>query len=231
MLNKNTEHIADLFDSIAPKYDFLNHLLSLNFDKKWRTNVKKQAQKINPRTIIDVATGTGDLAFELSKITNCFVYGIDISKNMIELARKKQVQKKIKNIEFLLANSENLPFDNENADLITCSFGIRNFENIDKSLQEFYRVLKKNGKLFILEFTLPKNIFFKKIFQFYFTKILPFIGNKISKHNFAYSYLPNSVNEFPQYENFTKILEKNNFKNIAYKPYTLGIVTLYIAEK
>lgn len=231
-LNKSPEQISKMFDEIAPKYDLLNHLLSFNIDKIWRRKVRKIIEKNSFSNILDIATGTGDLAIELSKIINIKITGIDISQNMLSIAEKKIAKKnKTAQIDLFLEDSAKLSFSNNYFDAATCAFGVRNFENINNSLLEIYRVLKNDGILVILEFTTPKKNFFGKFFKFYFKKILPTIGKLVSKSSFAYNYLPDSVSEFPQNEQFMAILEQNNFKPISFSILSQGIAAIYIAKK
>ena len=231
-LNKNPELISKMFDEIAPKYDLLNHLLSFNIDKIWRKKVRKIIEKNDFSNLLDIATGTGDLAIELSKINNLKITGIDISAKMLDIAKQK-IEKKNKSnqIEFILADSTNLPLSSDSYDAATCAFGVRNFENLNDGLTEIYRVLKNDGLLVILEFTTPQKKFFAKFFKFYFKRILPKIGKIISKSSFAYNYLPDSVSQFPQNEYFMKILEQNNFKPITYTILSQGIASIYLAKK
>lgn len=190
--------VEEMFDNISPKYDFLNHLLSANIDKIWRRKAIKKLQQSNPRSIIDIATGTGDFAISATKITGSKITGIDISEGMLEVGRRKIQKKGLSDrIEFLKADSENLPFLDNTFDAAIVGFGVRNFENLEKGLTEINRILKPGGMFIVLEFAKPIKSPFKEFYYFYFTKILPFLGRVVSKDNRAYTYLPESVNEFP----------------------------------
>ena len=225
------EQITTMFDNIAESYDFLNHSLSLGMDNIWR---KKAIKKLtnNPKNILDVATGTGDFAISAAKYTKAQITGIDISQRMLDVGIKKIAKKKInKRIKLQRADSEKLPFNNNSFDAITVGFGVRNFENLKKGLSEIYRVLKSNGMVAILEPSTPKYFPFKQLYKLYFHQILPRIGSIVSKDKNAYQYLPNSVKEFPNSNDFIYILEKIGFKKCNYFPLTFGIVSLYIAIK
>jgi demethylmenaquinone methyltransferase/2-methoxy-6-polyprenyl-1,4-benzoquinol methylase len=231
-LNKKTEQISTMFDNIAPKYDFLNHFLSFNIDKTWRRKVRKTLAKTNPETILDMATGTGDLAIELAKMSCKKIIGIDISPKMLEVGVKKVEKKKLQEkITLQAGNSQNIDFNESTFDAVTCAFGVRNFENLELGLSEIFRVLKPNGNIAVLEFSKPKNNFFAWIYKFYFHNILPLLGRLVSKSDFAYKYLPQSVEQFPEGEKFLAIMKKVNFKNPVSKPLSFGIATLYTAHK
>lgn len=225
------EQITTMFNNIAENYDFLNHSLSLGMDNVWR---KKAIKKLtnNPKSILDIATGTGDFAISAAKYTQAHITGIDISKGMLNIGIKKIAKKKLnKRINLLKADSEDLPFDENSFDAITAGFGIRNFENLEKGLSEIHRVLNINGMIVILEPSTPKHFPLKQLYNLYFHYILPNIGSLISKDKNAYKYLPNSVREFPNNNDFINILEKIGFKKCNYFPLTFGIVSLYIAIK
>lgn len=223
--------VAKMFDSIAKSYDFLNHTLSFGMDFYWR---KKAISKLtnNPKKILDVACGTADFAIATSKLNGVYITGIDISKNMLEIGRKKVEKKGLeKQIKLEFADSENLPFENESFDAITAGFGVRNFENLQLGLSEMRRVLKKDGIVVILEPSKPKYFPIKQIYSAYFHHILPLFGQLISKDKRAYNYLPESVDAFPENEKFIEILKEVGFSKVKYLPLTLGIVSLYIAIK
>ena len=210
-LQSKKKQVKYMFNTIAPKYDFLNHTLSLGMDYVWR---KKAIKKIlnNPKEILDIATGTADFAISAAKHTQANITGIDISDQMINVGNKKIHQKKLHNrIKLSIEDSENLPFNDNSYDAITAGFGVRNFENLEKGLSEIYRVVKKNGYVVILEPSTPKAFPLKQIFSIYFQKILPFIGSLVSKDKSAYSYLPNSVKSFPDGDDFLEILNKQGF--------------------
>jgi demethylmenaquinone methyltransferase/2-methoxy-6-polyprenyl-1,4-benzoquinol methylase len=224
--------VEEMFDNISPKYDALNHILSLNIDKIWRRKTIKKLKPFFPKTILDIATGTGDFAVAASKLGNVKITGIDISEGMLRVARKKIDKKTLSDkIGFIKADSENLPFKDNNFDAAIVGFGVRNFENLNKGLSEIQRVLKPGGVFFVLEFSKPVAAPFKQIYMFYFMRILPFIGRIISKDNRAYSYLPESVNEFPDGESFLTILADVGFvKNQCFRQ-TFGIASVYEAHK
>tara|TARA_B100001741_G_scaffold98609_1_gene80819 strand:+ start:10593 stop:11345 length:753 start_codon:yes stop_codon:yes gene_type:complete len=226
------EQIAKMFDNIAARYDFLNHFLSLGIDIIWRKIAVREIAKINPKIILDVATGTGDLAIEISKLKPKKIIGIDISNNMLNVGRKKMIKKSLDHlIDMQYGDSENLNFNDNTFDAITAGFGVRNFENLDKGLKEIYRVMKCGGKLAILEPSEPKIFPFKQFYGLYFKGILPLLGKFFSKDNSAYEYLPNSVVEFPSREAFVRELEKVGFKDSKFKSLTFGIAALYTASK
>lgn len=220
-----------MFDNIAANYDFLNHSLSFGMDYYWRRKAIKQLTN-NPKTILDVATGTADFAISACRMKDVKITGIDISEGMINVGKEKIKKKGLENrIDLQIADSENLPFSDNRFDAITAGFGVRNFENLEKGLSEMYRVLSPNGMIAILEPSKPKAFPLKQIYNIYFHKVLPFIGKLISKDNSAYTYLPNSVEEFPNGEKFIQHLKKIGFNNCKHIPLTFGIVDLYIAIK
>jgi len=224
--------VETMFDNIAPKYDFLNHLLSLNTDKLWRKKVRKNLKNIKSGIFLDLATGTADLAIELSKLEPEKIYGTDLSEKML-LKGEEKVKKK--NLEKIISlekgDAENIRFENCFFDAVTIAFGIRNFENPENGLNEIYRVLKDKGILIILEFTEPKNFLLKKGYNLYFSKILPYIGKFFSKDFLAYKYLPESVKSFPQREFFIEKILSAGFKNASFKNLSFGIAAIYIAYK
>lgn len=226
------EQVAKMFDNIAGNYDFLNHFLSLGIDIYWRKQLVKHLNKQAPKIILDVATGTGDLAIAMLKTNPDKIIGVDISNGMLDVGRKKMKEKSLDHIITLeQADSENLPHDDETFDAVCVSFGARNFENLEKGLSEMCRVLKKGGKLYILEFSQPTSFPFKQIYQFYFKAVLPLIGKLLSKDNSAYSYLPESVSAFPFGKELNEIIEKCGYTNAKNIPLTLGVSSIYIAEK
>jgi len=235
--NKNSEQskkvqVAEMFDNISPRYDLLNHILSVNIDKIWRRKSIEKLKPRNPMKILDVATGTGDFAIAALRLKNAIVTGIDISEGMLEVGRKKVAKKGLEGrIKLLQADSENLPFDNGTFDAVTVGFGVRNFETLEKGLAEIFRVLMPGGVFVVLEFSKPKKTPFKQLYSFYFTRILPLLGRLISKHSSAYTYLPESVGEFPDGEDFTGILETVGFINNVCFPQTFGIASIYMAHK
>ena len=225
------EQVANMFNNVAGTYDFLNHFFSLGIDKLWRKKLVRLIQKEQPLQLLDVATGTGDLAIAESVIPNIQITGIDISEKMLEVGKEKIENKQIKNIHLQLGDSEHIEFNTNSFDAVSVSFGVRNFENLEKGLLEMQRVLRPNKKLFILEFSKPSNFLFRSIYYLYFFYILPFVGKIVSKDSRAYSYLPESVKNFPSGKEFVDVLQKCNFKNIECKALFFGISTIYIATK
>ncbi len=223
------EQVATMFNNVAGTYDFLNHFFSLGIDKLWRRKLVKLIGSIQPKKILDVATGTADLAIAETRLQPEQIIGIDISEKMLEVGKTKI--KAYPNIALQLGDSENLQFEDGTFDAVSVSFGVRNFENVPKGLAEMRRVLKPGGKVFILEFSKPANWFFKKLYYFYFCNVLPFIGKIVSKDASAYTYLPESVRLFPDGEKFAALLQEAGYKNITCTPLTFGISTIYIAEK
>ena len=225
------EQVITMFDNIAKSYDFLNHSLSLGMDNVWR---KKAIKKLNnnPKSILDIATGTGDFAISAAKHTSAKITGIDISQGMLNIGIQKIEKKQLNNrITLQKADSEDLPFQENSFDAITAGFGVRNFENLSKGLSEMYRVLDTNGIVAILEPSTPKYFPLKQLYNLYFHYILPTIGFWISKDKDAYSYLPESVDAFPSGEQFITKMQKVGFKDCKHLPLTFGIVSLYIAIK
>lgn len=230
-LNKK-EQVAGMFDRIAGKYDFLNHLLSMGIDKGWRKKAIKSIAPIQPKHILDVATGTGDFAIASLAIHPEKIIGVDISEGMLAVGRTKMKEKNLEGkISLMYGDSEQLPFEDNSFDAITCAYGVRNFENLEKGLSQMQRVLRSGGRLAILEFSHPKKFPFSQLYKFYFRYILPTIGKAVSKDATAYTYLPQSVAAFPEGQDFLKILVKCGFKQVKARPLTFGITTLYTAEK
>jgi demethylmenaquinone methyltransferase/2-methoxy-6-polyprenyl-1,4-benzoquinol methylase len=226
------EQVAEMFNDIAGKYDFLNHFLSLGIDKGWRKKAIKEIGKVNPKLILDVATGTGDLAIAAIAVNPDKVTGIDIADQMLEVGRKKIAEKDLdKRITLQNGDSAALPFADGAFDAVTCAYGVRNFEHLEAGLREMCRVMRPGGKLAVLEFSHPSKFPVKQLFKFYSKYILPTLGNMISKHSRAYTYLPESVDAFPEGERLVKILTQCGFKEAKARPLTFGITTLYTATK
>lgn len=226
------QQVAEMFDSISGKYDFLNHFLSLGIDIKWRKKAIKLLQKDQPKQILDIATGTGDFAIEALKLNPEKVIGVDISEGMLNVGREKMKKKGYDHIiDMQSGDSENIHFEDNKFDAVIVAFGVRNFENLEKGLKEMNRVLRPGGKAVILEFSKPTVFPFKQLYNLYFRWILPRIGKLVSKDSAAYTYLPESVNEFPYGNDFLTILTKTGFKNTTCKPLTLGISSIYVGEK
>ena len=225
--------IAAMFDRISPKYDALNHLLSLNIDKVWRRKAAKTATKKQPNAILDLATGTGDLAIALAKRNpQAHIIGMDISEKMLDIGKAKVAQQMMENqIELGLGDAASLPFEDNRFDAVTVAFGVRNFENLGKGLSEISRVLKPGGQAVILEFSMPERFPVKQLYRFYFKRVLPKIGRRLSKDPGAYTYLPESVEHFPKPDDFIQLLLEKGLENGTKRPLSFGIATLYKAEK
>ncbi|RLD68569.1 MAG: bifunctional demethylmenaquinone methyltransferase/2-methoxy-6-polyprenyl-1,4-benzoquinol methylase UbiE [Bacteroidetes bacterium] len=224
--------VADMFNNIAKKYDFLNHFLSLGIDKLWRNKVISLLKKYQPKSILDIATGTGDLAIAALKLNPDKITGIDISTGMLKIGNEKIRKKNLGNIiELLEGDSENIQFPDQSFDAAIVAFGVRNFENLQKGLLEIYRVLKPGTPFIVLEFSKPGKFPVKQAYNIYFTNILPFIGKLFSKDNSAYTYLPQSVNAFPEGKTFLNELKKSGFKSVKEKRLSFGIASIYVAEK
>lgn len=229
--NKKAQ-IESMFDNIAHKYDFLNHILSAGIDILWRKRAIKEISSINPKIIMDMATGTGDFAFEALKLNPEHIYGVDLSQKMLDVGILKSKNKHTEHlISFIKGDAENLEFNDNFFDAITVGFGVRNFANLRNGLNELHRVLKPNGKIVILEPSFPKNPIVKALFTIHFKYITPLIGKLFSKDDSAYKYLPDSVSAFPQGENFTQLLTECNFNNTKHTPLSLGICAMYTAAK
>ena len=221
-----------MFDQISPRYDFLNHVLSANVDKVWRKKAIRILRPRNPRRILDVATGTADFALAAARLNPDKITGIDLSEGMLRIGVQKVRKAGLEDLITLQkADSEALPFDDGSFDSAIVGFGVRNFENLNKGLAEIYRVLDPGGIFIVLEFSRPRNKLFAKIYFWYFTKVLPFLGRIVSKDNSAYTYLPESVQKFPDGKAFISILEATGFVNCSSKSLTLGIASIYKAEK
>jgi len=226
------EQVRSMFDRIAPRYDLLNRLLSFGIDRMWRKNVVKLLKGLQAPMILDVATGTGDLAIEICKIDPVEVYGVDLSPQMLEFAQKKIQQKRLHmTITLKEADSENLPFESNFFDAVTVAFGVRNFENLRKGLAEMQRVLRPGGKLIVLEFSKPASFPFKQLYHFYFTRILPWWGGLISRDKDAYRYLPASVLQFPEGTEFENELRAAGLEPEKRILQTFGIATIYVSVK
>jgi len=226
------EQVAKMFDNISPQYDFLNHFLSMGIDKAWRKKAINFLKPLHPQLILDVATGTGDFALQALSIKPTKITGIDISEGMLEVGRKKIEKLGLGNeIELLKADSENIPFAEDAFHAVTVAFGVRNFENLERGLGEIYRVLKPGGMVVILEFSRPRRFPFRQVYNFYFKIVLPRIGRIVSRDKAAYTYLPESVEAFPDGEDFVRILKNIGFKDTACKSLTLGISSIYTGRK
>jgi demethylmenaquinone methyltransferase / 2-methoxy-6-polyprenyl-1,4-benzoquinol methylase len=226
------EEVATMFNNISKRYDFLNHFLSLGIDKMWRKKAIKQLEEIQPKSILDIATGTGDFAIAALKLNPNEVIGVDISQGMLDVGIEKMKRKGYDDvISMKLGDSEKLPFDENRFDALTVGFGVRNYENLEKGLEDMLRVLKPGGKAVILEFSKPKKFPVKQTFGFYSKRVIPFLGKTISKDKRAYEYLPESVEAFPEGQDFMDIMSKIGYQNVKSNLVSGGIATIYSGVK
>ncbi|WGK95547.1 MULTISPECIES: bifunctional demethylmenaquinone methyltransferase/2-methoxy-6-polyprenyl-1,4-benzoquinol methylase UbiE [Flavobacterium] len=226
------EQIAQMFDAISGNYDNLNRVISFGIDVQWRKKVLKIVTESNPKTILDIATGTGDLAILMAQTKAHKIIGLDISAGMLEVGIQKIEEKNLsQTIEMILGDSEKIPFEDNYFDAITVAFGVRNFENLEIGLSEILRVLKPNGTFVILETSVPEKTPYKQGYYFYSNTILPLIGKLFSKDNVAYGYLSESAAVFPYGEKLNNILRKIGFIDVKALPQTFGVATIYTASK
>ena len=226
------EQVAQMFNKISKRYDFLNHFLSLGIDISWRKKAIDMLAPFQPNTILDIATGTGDFALEALKLNPQKIIGVDISHGMLEIGQQKIKEKGLNDrIELQYGDSEKLEFSDNNFDAVIVSFGVRNFEDLSRGLKEMYRVLKPKGTAVILEFSKPQKFPFKQLYGWYFNNILPGVGRMVSKDRSAYRYLPESVEHFPSGNGFLQELEAAGFKHCLCKTLTFGISSVYLARK
>lgn len=226
------EQVAKMFDTISENYDGLNRVISFGIDVKWRKKVVAIVGENNPKQILDIATGTGDLAIMMASLNPDKITGLDISAGMLEVGKQKIAKANLSDkIKMIVGDSENMPFKDETFDAITVSFGVRNFAHLDKGLTEIKRVLKPGGKLVILETSVPTKFPYKQGYRFHTSVLLPIIGKLFSKDKVAYSYLSESANSFPFGEKFNNILLKNGFTTATNKPVTFGVASIYTATK
>jgi demethylmenaquinone methyltransferase/2-methoxy-6-polyprenyl-1,4-benzoquinol methylase len=227
------EQVAGMFDSIAYRYDFLNRFLSAGIDIRWRKKAINLLKPLNPQYILDVATGTADVAIMMTNsLKPNKIVGIDISDGMLAFGRKKIEKLALTNtIELLNGDSETINFPNNTFDAVTVAFGVRNFQNLEKGLSEIYRVLKPGGKLVVLEFSKPKGFGVSKVYQLYMNVVAPGVGKLFSKNRNAYKYLDESIKKFPEGKNFTGILDQLGYRNTYCKPLSLGICSIYCGDK
>lgn len=226
------EQVTKMFDNISGDYDGLNRVISFGIDVKWRKKVVKLVNKTNPKTILDIATGTGDLAINLAQTKASKIIGLDISSGMLEIGKQKVTSKGLADrIEMVLGDSEKMPFDDNTFDAITVAFGVRNFENLENGLKDILRVLKPNGTFVILETSVPTKTVYKQGYKFYTKKILPLIGKVFSRDKSAYKYLSESASVFPYGEVLNNILRKIGFINVEHFPQTFGVATIYKSSK
>ncbi len=226
------EQVAQMFDTISGNYDGLNRVISFGIDVKWRKKVLKIVSDKKPKTVLDIATGTGDLAILMANTSAQEIIGLDISAGMLEVGKKKIAEKKLDNkIKMVLGDSENIPYPDNYFDAITVAFGVRNFETLEKGLAEILRVLKPNGVFVILETSVPTKFPYKQGYAFHSKFILPLVGKLFSKDKSAYKYLSDSANEFPFGEALNNILRKVGFIEVEDLPQTFGVATIYKASK
>ena len=225
------EQVEDMFDNIAPKYDLLNRVLSMRIDISWRNKLVKWLNEDSPKSVLDVATGTGDLAIAIQKGTGSHVIGLDLSQQMLNVGIEKVKANNLQTkIEMMKGDAENLPFEDNKFDGVSVAFGVRNFENLEKGLKELRRVVKEDGSVFILEFSKVQGIM-RPFYMFYSKNILPLIGKFVSKNSNAYTYLPDSIEAFPYGAIMKSILLDCGYKKVVYKKLTFGIATIYKATK
>lgn len=226
------EEVAEMFNNISKRYDFLNHFLSLGIDKIWRKKAIRVLGEVKPKKILDIATGTGDFAIAALKLNPEQVVGVDISQGMLDVGKVKMKKKGYDHIiSMQLGDSEELPFETDHFDGLTVGFGVRNYQNLEKGLGDMLRVLKPEGKAVILEFSKPKKFPIKQLFGFYSKYMIPFFGKFISKDKRAYEYLPESVAAFPEGQDFIDIMKKVGYKDIKSQLVSGGIATIYSGIK
>lgn len=226
------EQVAEMFNNISHRYDFLNHFLSLGIDILWRKKAIRLLKPDQPKQILDIATGTGDFAVEALALNPDRIVGVDISSGMLEVGKQKMKRKKVDHIiDMQMGDSEKLLFEDNTFDATIVAFGVRNFENLKQGLSDMHRVLKPGGKAVIIEFSRPRTFPMKQLYSFYFKSILPIIGKLISKDQSAYTYLPESVDAFPDGQNFLDILSAVGYKKTECRPLTFGIASIYIGQK
>lgn len=226
------EEVATMFNNISKRYDFLNHFLSLGIDKIWRKKAIRLLREVQPKSILDIATGTGDFAIAALKLKPEEVIGVDISQGMLDVGIEKMKRKGVDDIiSMQLGDSEKLPFDDNRFDALTVGFGVRNYENLEKGLSDMLRVLRPNGRAIILEFSKPRKFPVKQTFGFYSKRVIPFLGKTISKDKRAYEYLPESVEAFPEGQDFLDIMTKVGYKNVDSQLVSGGIATIYWGTK
>ena len=226
------KQVEKMFDSISFEYDKLNRLISAGNDVKWRKTIYKIAERLNPIDILDIATGTADIALELSKIEGSKITGLDISEKMLDIGRQKVSDRCLESkVSLVSGDAENLNFSKNTFDLISIGFGVRNFQNLEKGLSESFRVLREGGTLIILETSVPQNRLVKLFYLLFSRTFIPLVGSLFSKDKKAYKYLQKSAEEFPSGESFSQILKSCGFKNVQIMPLMLGASSIYIAKK
>lgn len=230
--NSRKEQVTQMFDNISGNYDFMNRIMTFGIDVKWRKKVVKMVAETHPDDILDIATGTGDFAIMLAETKPKRIVGLDISQGMLDVGIKKVKEKNLdKLIEMVLGDSENLPFDDNSFDAVTVGFGVRNFENLDKGLQEINRVLRPGGIFVVLETSQPDKFPFKQVYKFHSKYIIPLLGSLFSKDKKAYEYLPESAQAFPYGEAFNNILRRNEFISVQDFPLMFGAARIYKSFK
>lgn len=233
--NKNSTkkgQITSMFNSISGEYDFLNKIMTFGIDEVWRRKIYKIAKESNPKIILDLATGTADIAIELANIQNAKIIGVDISKKMLNVGSKKILKKNLKSkIHLQLGDAENIDYPDKYFDVVTIGFGVRNFENLKVGLKEAFRVLKKNGKIIILETSVPKNLIIRFFYKIFVRVFVTTLGKLFSKDKSAYNYLQKSAEKFPYGSSFVSILETVGFKNSIVESQMFGATSIYTAEK
>jgi len=226
------DEVATMFNNISGRYDFLNHFLSLGIDKIWRKKAIRLLQEVQPKSVLDIATGTGDFAIAALKLKPEEVVGVDISQGMLDVGIEKMKRKKVDHIVSMqIGDSEKLPFEDARFDALTVGFGVRNYENLEKGLADMLRVLKPGGRAIILEFSKPRKFPVKQTFGFYSKRVIPFLGKTISKDKRAYEYLPESVEAFPEGQDFMDIMTEIGYKNVDSQLVSGGIATIYWGTK
>lgn len=227
------EQVREMFDNIAPRYDLLNHTLSLSIDRIWRRRVVRIVRRCHPRRILDVATGTGDLALDMARrIKGVQVLGVDISEGMLDVARRKVTSCGLdQRVVLEVGDAEHLEVGDAAVDVATVAFGVRNFGDLERGLRELFRTIKPGGKVVILEFSRPRNPLFRSLYEFYTYRILPRIGGVVSRDRRAYEYLPASVGEFPAPELFMGLMSRVGFTNCRARSQSFGVAQIYIGER
>ena len=226
------KQVEKMFDSISFEYDKLNRLISAGNDVKWRKNIYKIAEPLSPVNILDIATGTADIAIELSQIEDSEIIGLDISEKMLDVGRQKVTDRNLEDkVSLISGDAEDLNFSNNSFDLISIGFGVRNFQNLEKGLSESHRVLRDGGTLIILETSVPQNLIIKFFYLLFSRTFIPLVGSVFSKDKKAYKYLQKSAEEFPSGEKFIHILKSCGFKSVEIMPLMLGASSIYIAKK